>query len=41
MGLLSKGDEAIIPSPYWVSYPDMVRVADAKPVIIETQIENN
>jgi aspartate aminotransferase len=28
MGLLSKGDEAIIPSPYWVSYPDMVRVAD-------------
>ena len=39
MGLLSPGDEAIIPAPYWVSYPDMVRLADAEPVIIETGIE--
>jgi aspartate aminotransferase len=40
MGVLSKGDQAIIPAPYWVSYPDMVRVADAEPVIIETGIED-
>lgn len=40
MGVLSPGDEAIIPAPFWVSYPDMVRVADASPVIIETGIED-
>ena len=39
MAVLSKGDEAIIPAPYWVSYPDMVRVAEGEPVIIETGIE--
>jgi aspartate aminotransferase len=38
--VLSKGDEAIVPAPYWVSYPDMVRLADAEPVIIETEIES-
>ena len=38
LALLSKGDEAIIPAPYWVSYPDMVKLADAEPVIIETGI---
>ncbi|GAB2595858.1 pyridoxal phosphate-dependent aminotransferase [Nitrincola alkalisediminis] len=36
LALLNAGDEAIIPAPYWVSYPDMVLIADAKPVIIET-----
>ncbi|MFL2482185.1 MAG: pyridoxal phosphate-dependent aminotransferase [Woeseiaceae bacterium] len=41
MGLLGDGDEAIIPSPYWVSYPDMVRIADAKPIFIDTGIEND
>tara|TARA_Y100000768_G_scaffold231337_1_gene174746 strand:+ start:2170 stop:3348 length:1179 start_codon:yes stop_codon:yes gene_type:complete len=41
MGLLQNGDEAIIPSPYWVSYPDMVRIADATPKIIKTGIERN
>ena len=30
------GDEVIIPSPYWVSYPDMVRLAGAEPVIVQT-----
>src|SRR3954462_1750419 len=30
------GDEVIIPSPYWLSYPEMVKLAAAKPVIIET-----
>lgn len=35
---LNKGDEVIIPAPYWVSYPDMVLLADAKPVIVETTL---
>ncbi|NGP54628.1 pyridoxal phosphate-dependent aminotransferase [Thioalkalivibrio sp. XN8] len=34
MALLGPGDEAIIPAPYWVSYPDMVLLADATPVIV-------
>lgn len=34
------GDEVIIPAPYWVSYPEMVRVAGAEPVIVETKMEN-
>jgi aspartate aminotransferase len=33
--LLNKGDEVIIPAPYWVSYPDMVLLADGVPVIVE------
>ena len=33
--ILSKGDEVIIPSPYWVSYPDMTILADATPVFID------
>jgi aspartate aminotransferase len=33
--LLNPGDEVIIPAPYWVSYPDMVRLADGEPVIIK------
>jgi aspartate aminotransferase len=40
MGILSQGDEAIIPAPYWVSYPDMVRVAEGVPVVINTGIED-
>ena len=40
MAVLSPGDQAIIPAPYWVSYPDMVRVADGEPVIIRTGIED-
>jgi len=39
MAVLDPGDEAIIPAPYWVSYPDMVRLADATPVIVDTTIE--
>ncbi len=38
--LLDPGDEVIIPAPYWVSYPDMVLLADGSPVIIDTQIDN-
>lgn len=38
---LDKGDEVIIPAPYWVSYPDMVILANATPVIAQTGIETN
>ena len=36
---INPGDEVIIPAPYWVSYPDIVILADGKPVIIEAGIE--
>lgn len=36
---IQDGDEVIIPAPYWVSYPDMVLLADGKPVIVPTTIE--
>jgi aspartate aminotransferase len=39
LALLSEGDEVVIPAPYWVSYPDMVKLADAEPVIIDTGLE--
>jgi|SRR5579871_2020153 len=35
------GDEVIIPAPYWLSYPEMVKLADASPVIVETSEANN
>jgi len=38
--IFDRGDEVIIPSPYWVSYPPMVALAEATPVIIETEEEN-
>jgi aspartate aminotransferase len=39
MALLNPGDEAIIPAPYWVSYPDMAMMADGKPVFISAGID--
>lgn len=36
MALIEPGDEVIIPAPYWVSYPEMVKLASGKPVIIRT-----
>ena len=39
LALLDKGDEVIVPAPYWVSYPDMVIMADATPVIVTTTQE--
>ena len=39
--LLNKGEEAIIPSPYWVSYPEMVNLCEGKPRFIETSPKNN
>ena len=38
--LLNDGDEVIIPSPYWLSYPALVKLAGGKPVILETSAEN-
>ncbi len=38
--LFDRGDEVIIPAPYWVSYPPMVALAEATPVIVETREEN-
>ena len=38
--LLDAGDEVIIPAPYWVSYPDMVLLADGVPVIIDADIDH-
>jgi len=38
--LLEEGDEVVIPSPYWVSYPDIVILTGAKPVIVTTREED-
>ncbi|CAI0429163.1 unnamed protein product [Linum tenue] len=37
----SPGDEVVIPAPFWVSYPEMARLADAEPVIVPTSISEN
>jgi aspartate aminotransferase len=39
--LINPGDEVIIPAPYWVSYPDMVLLADGVPVIVEADQSQN
>jgi aspartate aminotransferase len=39
--LLDEGDEAVIPNPYWVSYPDIVRLAGATPVDLVTRAEDD
>lgn len=41
LALLNPGDEVIIPAPYWVSYPDIVMVAEGKPVIIEADSDQH
>lgn len=41
MALIGEGDEVIIPAPYWVSYPQMVLMADGTPVYIEAGIEQD
>ncbi len=41
MALVDKGDEVIIPAPYWVSYPQMVLMADGTPVSVEATIEQD
>ena len=39
LSVINPGDEVIIPAPYWVSYPDIVLIAEGKPVIVEAGIE--
>ena len=39
--LCSSGDEVIIPAPYWLSYPAMVKMAEATPVFVSTTAKNN
>jgi aspartate aminotransferase len=41
MACVGEGDEVIIPAPYWLSYPEMVRLAGAEPIIIPTTAANN
>lgn len=41
MTLVGEGDEVIVPAPYWVSYPEMVKLADATPVVIQAGIEQD
>lgn len=40
MAILNPGDEVLLPAPYWVSYPEMIRLADGVPVVIPTTEEN-
>src|SRR5215471_4762515 len=40
MATLNPGDEVIVPAPYWVSYPDIVLLAGATPVAVQTRIED-
>jgi aspartate aminotransferase len=41
LALLGPGDEVVIPAPYWVSYPDMVLLAEATPVIVSADMEQS
>ena len=41
MAILNPEDEVLIPVPYWVSYPELVKLADGEPVFVETSKENN
>ncbi|MEI7963309.1 MAG: pyridoxal phosphate-dependent aminotransferase, partial [Verrucomicrobiota bacterium] len=41
LAVCGEGDEVIIPAPYWLSYPDMVRLAGAEPIIVQTTQEND
>ena len=41
MAVINPGDEVIIPAPYWVSYPEMVKLAGGVPVIVKGDPENN
>lgn len=41
MAVMNPGERAIIPAPYWVSYPDMVKLTEGVPVIVPTKAENH
>jgi aspartate aminotransferase len=40
MSVLNPGDEAIVPAPYWVSYPDIIKLCDAEPVIVSAGMDD-
>ncbi|MGW8370141.1 MAG: pyridoxal phosphate-dependent aminotransferase, partial [Gammaproteobacteria bacterium] len=40
LSVLDEGDEAIVPAPYWVSYPEMIRLSDAEPAFVHCAEEN-
>jgi aspartate aminotransferase len=39
--VVNEGDEVLIPAPYWLSYPEMVRIVGGEPVVVQTREENN
>jgi aspartate aminotransferase len=39
--VLDEGDEVIVPTPYWVSYAELIKLAGAKPILLETRIDEN
>ena len=41
LALLNEGDEVVVPAPYWVSYPDMVKLAGGEHMIVNTGIDND
>jgi len=41
LSIVSKGDEVIVPAPYWVSYPEMVKIADGTTVVVEAGIDQD
>ena len=41
MAILNPGDEVLIPTPFWLSYPEMVKIADGVPVFLETKEEDD
>ena len=41
LALVERGDEAIVVAPYWLSYPEMVRAAEGKPVVIQTSVASH
>jgi len=41
MALLDEGDEVVVPAPYWVSYAELIKLSGAKPVLLETRIEDD
>ena len=41
MALVNDGEEVIIPAPYWVSYPQMVKLAGGEPIIVNAGFEQN
>lgn len=40
LAIVDKGDEVIIPSPYWVSYTEMVKICDGTPIVVDTKAED-